>query len=128
MKRLITLCAILGIPAFAGDPKQLLPATPVTIHGTMSAWDAYLVVGKSLGVNVKPDWMKVKTSDAKPDQSFVEAQLRRIAELKSISVTLNLDKATGAQAFDAITAVTHWEWEVWPNPKNGPVLVTLIDD
>lgn len=105
MKLLLTLCAIVTIPAFGGDPNHLLPATPVTIHATMNSYDAYFAVSKILKV-----------------------QMVYVAELKSIPVKLDLDKATGAKAFDTITAVTHKPWETRPDlSRPGQVLVIVSD-
>lgn len=119
--------ACIYTPAFAGDPRHLLPNTPVTIHSTTSAYDAYFAVAKILGVEIWPSAVSVRAPDGKPDESTIEAQKRKIAELKNIQITLNLDNATGAQALETITSFTHKPWETWPGLKAGQVLVIVTD-
>jgi hypothetical protein len=82
--------ALLLTPAFAADP---LPATPVTIHATMSAREAYAAVAKILDVRIIPDAGYVHSADSKPDAAWIELHRKAVEALKA-PVTLDLEAVT----------------------------------
>jgi hypothetical protein len=84
---------LLLMPVVLFGQSASLPDKPVTIHATLSAYDACFAVAKILGVDV----------------SYV-------AELKSTRIKLDLENATGAEAFDTITGVSNKIWGARPNP------------
>ena len=112
----------------AGDPQHLLPTAPITIHSiNLSAYEAYFFVAKLLGVDIWLAPTNVHTLDGKPHETWGETYQKRLIELKSIHVKLNLENVSASEALDAIASASHQVWEVWPNPKAGPVLVVVRD-
>jgi hypothetical protein len=95
----------LFMPAVLFAQTVPLPNKSVTIHATMSAYEACFAVAKILGV-----------------------EMSYVAGLRSDPVKLDLDNATGAKAFDTITAAAHKIWGTRPSPYHpGQILVTVSD-
>jgi len=129
MRTTVVFFALLAT-AFAADPQNVLPSTPVALHGTFSAWDAYQAVAKILGVKLFAPAVLVPAGSPKPDQDWHVAYKQQFAELRSTSITLNLENATGEQAFDAITTFTRMQWLAYPSSLGGldkskPVFVSV---
>jgi hypothetical protein len=104
MKMLGLMLGLL-IPAVLFGQTAPLPDKPVTIHATLSAYEACFAVAKILGV-----------------------EMSYVADLKTGPIKLDLENVTGAEAFDKITAVTHKLWVARPSLSSpGQVLVIVSD-
>ena len=120
MRTLAAFCVLLAAPAFGqhrlpcwgwGCTKfsgwQFDNDKTVTLQGTMSAYDAYQAVGQILGVHVHiTPW------------SF--------DKVKEISVTLDLNQATGEQAFNAISHQAKANWGIVIDDNERGVMVSTF--
>jgi hypothetical protein len=118
MKTLALFCALLAVPSAFGQHRlpcwgwgctqfsgwQFDKDKTVTLHGTMSAYDAYQAIGQILGV-------------------YVHITPSSFDKVKEISVTLDLNQATGEQAFNAISHQAKANWGIFIDHDDRSVMV-----
>jgi hypothetical protein len=93
------------VPAALFGQTVPLPNKSVTIHATLSAYEACFAVAKQLGV-----------------------EMSYVADLKSAPIKLDLESVAGDKAFSIITAMANKVWDTRYSPSHpGRVLVIVSD-